>query len=1154
MNRRTKYTIVILILVVAIFSSILLMIYLFRNNKSTPAMSLTGYQAEQELDEALKKLDTSTEKASVIKKIDTTERIVALTLDGMLNNRQMLKILELLEQYNVQATFFTEGVLAAEDDELINEIKKRGFGLGNYTLYANKHMEELPQEEMVADFVKSKNILDTITNDNNSLLKCNVTPYTDELLHVAKCSNIDYGIESTVYLSSTSFSSYEAAYGYVQKLKSGSIISVKLSEELASEEFEVAEPSTEDLDPSQKEENTATKSADIFTMLEYLIPALSDSGIKTVLVKDFPNYNDPNYNAKFLSLEQSIGNELADVYTNIPINQNWVGCSFKGIKNEKILDDVLEVLDKTKSHAAFFVTGSDILKYPDRIEKIKKAGHTIENGGNTGVSMTNQSFSDVYTEIESCNTLLKETFGLASNLYMPAYGKYDITMRKAAKAADYPIVIYNKNPIVNKEKSIDELLPYFEKGLKKGDIIYFDLDYHEKLPEILEAVIELGKENYMTMVSTTVLYQNKITLLPETPAAPSNAGNRQENDPSAEQARLIAEATENAIQKYLEELRMKNNGKLASQIKQLNIVQDAVAFLFYGISNETVFNDILIRLAAENATATFFVSDDEIRQYPDRIEALKNAGHELGIVVIPKENETYESVSLKLYHTYFLLRDEHNLNPHYLFQPWGEPSTAVMEAVSAMGFQLVGYDISLAKEGYLNESSGEQLVKNLFPESFISLHQGQFVYFRMNYYHNDNLLGQVMTELIHKKINPIAYAPSSPTLSAGGNYTGFKITSVGGLLRHKDMIYNYPLPKSSILPNVANQIYPGQLADGDLMPTIYKGYIGSVDATSSQELVGFSDEEIANIDSTGLIHPNDNVIFLTFDDWGSDVAVNRILHVLDKHNVKATFFVRTNYVYANPNLLRKIALAGHQIASHTNSHMTLANEGSGQGIHESLSKKQLTKLVDECVLSYEKMEEIIGDILIDGTPALQKWFRPPTLAVSKDAMEVVFDCGYNYIISGNFSTQDYEASDTTTLYKNFKNGILDTNGALIKGSILVMHFSDEAKNTPEALDLLLTENAKKSNQDPSKFRVGNMADYLTADYTQVALPTPTESLSLETEGLEADKISDIFSSFETSDDTASESTAPKDENNTDTSNGDSPDAEIKEGAYETKPQ
>ena len=72
-------------------------------------------------------------------------------------------------------------------------------------------------------------------------------------------------------------------------------------------------------------------------------------------------------------------------------------------------------------------------------------------------------------------------------------------------------------------------------------------------------------------------------------------------------------------------------------------------------------------------------------------------------------------------------------------------------------------------------------------------------------------------------------------------------------------------------------------------------------------------------------------VFLTFDDWGTDRTITRLLEVLKAHGAKATFFVKTQYVPYNPNLLRAIAADGHTIGCHTNTHFPLSNDvGSGK--------------------------------------------------------------------------------------------------------------------------------------------------------------------------------------------------------------------------------
>ena len=62
---------------------------------------------------------------------------------------------------------------------------------------------------------------------------------------------------------------------------------------------------------------------------------------------------------------------------------------------------------------------------------------------------------------------------------------------------------------------------------------------------------------------------------------------------------------------------------------------------------------------------------------------------------------------------------------------------------------------------------------------------------------------------------------------------------------------------------------------------------------------------------------------LTFDDGPNDPYTPQLLEVLDRHNVKATFFMLGQYVQARPDLARMVAEAGHVIGNHTFSHPNL---------------------------------------------------------------------------------------------------------------------------------------------------------------------------------------------------------------------------------------
>src|SRR5689334_10896055 len=64
-------------------------------------------------------------------------------------------------------------------------------------------------------------------------------------------------------------------------------------------------------------------------------------------------------------------------------------------------------------------------------------------------------------------------------------------------------------------------------------------------------------------------------------------------------------------------------------------------------------------------------------------------------------------------------------------------------------------------------------------------------------------------------------------------------------------------------------------------------------------------------------------IALTFDDGPNDPHTLRLLDVLAKHNVRATFFLIGCYVRQRPDIVREIAKQGHVIGNHTFTHPLL---------------------------------------------------------------------------------------------------------------------------------------------------------------------------------------------------------------------------------------
>lgn len=462
----------------------------------------------------------------------------------------------------------------------------------------------------------------------------------------------------------------------------------------------------------------------------------------------------------------------------------------------------------------------------------------------------------------------------------------------------------------------------------------------------------------------------------------------------------------------------------------------AVAFTFSGLRNERELEGVLAALKNTNSRATFFVTAEEMENQAGLIEEIQRAGHSLGISVPLTENARADQLLKSIQAQAQELRTKYRARYEIFLMPAaGSGSAALLQAAASGGFRVLTALKEAVPEKASRMTDADQVLALLFNENEGALQRGEIVHFQMGIFqYSDAILGELVERLIAGKCV-------------------YPVRSCDAIAENRDKIYEYPLPDSRILPAVKNKIHPGHLAGmspDEVYQVIKDGYIGIEWIVSTYFLPGFTPQQADQLDKTGIIKNDQNYVFLTFDDWGTDATVERLLQVLDKHNATATFFVKTEYVPYNPNLLRGIAAAGNTVGAHTHAHMELANE-IYPTYYKELDEEQRAALEQDIVTCYDTMQHIIGDMVdADGKPSLSLLFRQPTLAVGKNGLETVFDCGYTHAIAGYYTTTDYKAESVEALVKDLREHI-------VPGAVLVMHFSDNAQYTAEALDILLTE-------------------------------------------------------------------------------------------------
>ncbi|MCT8978705.1 polysaccharide deacetylase family protein [Clostridium sp. CX1] len=525
----------------------------------------SNYDASEEIKKALGLLNSG-KKAEIITNINSSSNIVSLSFEGLSDRDTMNKIIAMLDEQGIKATFFIPGIKAAEDPSLVKTIQKHGHDIGSGTLSWSKNMEKLPTIQLVDDFSRTNKILKTITGKDPVLLKCNSTVYQDNILTAAYASGNSYVVGSNHYLSYQSFKNYDEAYSYTSNLDKGTVISIKLEGVLDSTEYEkrtAEEKPAVDKQPGiDQGKDKGKEEVHIIQTVQWLLKAIGEQNRTVVkaaelpgigkqdklerdkykfgsdyyvnnisnrkgLLKDSNILGDKNKeleskeesekvtNTDFINFKELLeknNKKQAPVVSKFYTTQEALAYTFRGLSNEGSLEEALSALDRVNAKGTFFVTKDEVLKYPDRIDKILSKGHEIGNGGiTTSVTLLSKSTEEICKEIYEVDKLLKEK-GIATKAYMAGYGYINSQIQEALSAVtnipslkNYELFTYSKAPIVNKYKGIsakDIVENYFNiehyPSLQKGEIVYFRLDSNLfETDDIVADMIKIVTENYV---------------------------------------------------------------------------------------------------------------------------------------------------------------------------------------------------------------------------------------------------------------------------------------------------------------------------------------------------------------------------------------------------------------------------------------------------------------------------------------------------------------------------------------------------------------------------------------------------------------------------------------------------------------------------------
>lgn len=219
---------------------------------------------------------------------------------------------------------------------------------------------------------------------------------------------------------------------------------------------------------------------------------------------------------------------------------------------------------------------------------------------------------------------------------------------------------------------------------------------------------------------------------------------------------------------------------------------------------------------------------------------------------------------------------------------------------------------------------------------------------------------------------------------------------------------------------------------------------GAVEAAASNDNWGLSFQEegktpVGNATPEFLKQYNayfcgnseDKKIYLTFDCGYENGYTPAILDALEKHNVKAAFFVVGNYLETSPDLVKRMVEEGHIVGNHTYHHPDMSQISDPASFQEEITSLE------------KKYQEITG-------LEMQKFYRPPQGKYSESNLKMAQELGYQTVF-WSLAYVDWYLDQQPTQEEAYAKLL----PRIHPGAVVLLHST--SKINAEILDDLLTK-------------------------------------------------------------------------------------------------
>lgn len=611
-------------------------------------------------------------KCQIISCVNTAQKDVSLTFDGMGDENTIYAILDQLDKCGIKSVFFLPGMRVAEEPEIAKEIVKRGHTIGNNTL--NKiDLTKLDYENIYKEIKLSHDVIVEKTGVSPKYLRTRFGEYNDDVQFAASQCGYEAIVTYSINPQDWDMKNAQQIADIVEKkLSKGSVI--MLNTDRNSEVIKAI--------PLIKKavESSAYHIVPLEQMISDQLPGIDVSSIHNSL-----NNND-------------INEAISYAYTTKP----QMALTFDGMGDVGMVGKILDQLDKCNIKATFFLPGVRVAENPEIAMEILKRGHSIQSNTFDKANLTNLTYDEIYKQIKLSHEIIVKKTGVVPKYIRPGFGKFNNNVFKAASQCGYEgVVTYTINTHEWDMKDAKTIADIVKKGISRGRIILLNTDSNPAVVDAIPLIAEVVSQAGQKLVTLEELLDGQYERLPV------------KRIPGYYSAKITSDykSTEYHV------------------IKTGSSDKNQIAITFDDWANDIYLSEILKVLKKHNIKATFFLRGNGVERNPNLARLILEEGHEVA-------NHTYnhkvvtgispEELQQEVVKCHQILSQALGQSPKLYFRPpTGVIDDESAKAIAACGYKtIVMYDIS--PRDFKSETSIDDIVREtlstVVPGSNVVLH------------------------------------------------------------------------------------------------------------------------------------------------------------------------------------------------------------------------------------------------------------------------------------------------------------------------------------------------------------------------------------------------------------------------------------------------